>query len=374
VINIPLDAKVECTDGPCGESTCLIVNPVSETVTHVVVREKWMPHTEFMVPMEQVTETTADVIKLGCTIAEYRQMDSFVDTHYVEADHYMPYYGWDTMMAYPYTVPPEGFELPEEHERIPPGQLAVRRGTYVQATDGLVGQVEELLVDPATGHVTHLVLHEGHLWGKKLLTLPVSEIDHTDEDNVFLKIDKQTIKTLPAIPVKLRSESPDVQLITMTVKDPESASSAIKSLKKLAKDNAIAGMNAAMVTKDADGKASLKETEDVSPRQGALFGAISGGLIGLLGGPVGTVVGAAAGAVTGRVAAKHIDMGLPDEYLRRFSAELQPGSAALIILVDPKWAGQVTDMLAQFEGQLQQQTLSKEITAQLGAETSEGDA
>ena len=40
-------------------------------------------------------------------------------------------------------------------------------------------------------------------------------------------------------------------------------------------------------------------------------------------GPVGAVVGAAAGAATGRAAAKRIDMGLPNEYLKKLQEDLQ---------------------------------------------------
>jgi uncharacterized membrane protein len=374
MLNIPLNAEVECTDGSCGQSTCLIVNPLSETVTHVVVREKWMPHTEFMVPLDRVVDTSSEAIKLACTIAEFRQMESFVGTHYVESSHYQPYYGWDTMMAYPYAVPPEGVDLPAEYERVPPGQLAVHRGTYVQATDGLVGQVDELLIDPESGHITHLVLRKGHLWGKKVLTLPVSEIDHTDDENVYLKLDKQTVSSLPAIPLKLRPDSPEVDLLIKTFPETGTADTALKSLKQLTKDKAIAVINAAVIAKDADSKTSLKETTDVGPGQGAIFGAITGGLVGLLGGPVGAVVGAAAGAVTGRAAAKHIDMGLPDDYLRNLQAELEPGSSALIILVDQKWTDQISEALSGYEGQLGRHTLSEETMAQLRSDTQADEA
>jgi sporulation protein YlmC with PRC-barrel domain len=94
--------------------------------------------------------------------------------------------------------------LPLEHERIPPDELAVRRGAHVEATDGRIGVVEEFLVDPINGHITHLVLREGHLWGKKDVTIPVAQIDHIEEDKVYLKLSKQSIEALPAIAVRRR--------------------------------------------------------------------------------------------------------------------------------------------------------------------------
>ena len=43
VKDIPMDAKVQCTDGKCGKSTFVIVNPVKQAVTHFVVKYKKLP-------------------------------------------------------------------------------------------------------------------------------------------------------------------------------------------------------------------------------------------------------------------------------------------------------------------------------------------
>jgi hypothetical protein len=54
-INIPVDAGVECVDGVCGVSTHIIINPVTNKVTHLVVKQKGFPQIERMVPVEWVT-------------------------------------------------------------------------------------------------------------------------------------------------------------------------------------------------------------------------------------------------------------------------------------------------------------------------------
>jgi hypothetical protein len=48
------------------------------------------------------------------------------------------------------------------------------------------------------------VLREGHLWGQKDVTIPVSQIERIEEDAVHLKLDKRSIEALPAIPVRRR--------------------------------------------------------------------------------------------------------------------------------------------------------------------------
>jgi len=69
----------------------------------------------------------------------------------------------------------------------------------VYATDGQIGQVDEFLVDPEYDHVTHLVMREGHLWGAKDVAIPLSQIEHLYEGEVYLKLSKQAVGQLPAI-------------------------------------------------------------------------------------------------------------------------------------------------------------------------------
>jgi sporulation protein YlmC with PRC-barrel domain len=110
----------------------------------------------------------------------------------------------DVYLVWPYHIPELDTTIPVTHQRIPHGELAVHRGARVEATDGHVGRVDEFLVDPVDTHITHLVLREGHLWGQKDVTIPVSHIDRIEEDTVYLKLDKHNVGALPAIPIRRR--------------------------------------------------------------------------------------------------------------------------------------------------------------------------
>ena len=105
----------------------------------------------------------------------------------------------------PYVTPDMTVQVPVEHLQIPYGEMAVRRGTRVEATDGYVGKVDEFVINPENGYITHLVMREGHLWGKKDVIIPLSAMmGDTSEDTVFLKLDKQQIQSLPTFPVHRR--------------------------------------------------------------------------------------------------------------------------------------------------------------------------
>lgn len=74
--------------------------------------------------------------------------------------------------------------------------LDVRHSPRVEATDGYVGLVDELLINANNRQVTHLVLRERHALMRKEIIIPVSQIDHVYEDIIFLKLDRQNIEKL----------------------------------------------------------------------------------------------------------------------------------------------------------------------------------
>jgi sporulation protein YlmC with PRC-barrel domain len=110
-------------------------------------------------------------------------------------------YGAGAYFYMPYVTSDRTVYESVDQKQIPPGELAVSRGTRVEAKDGYVGHVDEFVVNPKSGHITHLVMREGHLWGKKVVIIPVSLIDDTRKDTVYLKLDKLQIEVLPTFPV-----------------------------------------------------------------------------------------------------------------------------------------------------------------------------
>jgi sporulation protein YlmC with PRC-barrel domain len=194
-MDLPLNAKVYCVDGLCGQSKELVLDRNTEEVTHLVVKGNHLPHTELLVPVELVAETTPRLIRLRCTKDKLAEMEPFLKVEVIEEEipHYLPD---------PYLMPTKVTEtqwVTVRREAIPPGEVAVRQGARVEATDGHVGRLDEFLVDPETEQVTHLVLREGHLWGQRNVTIPVSGIDRLEENTIHLKLDKGQVGALRSI-------------------------------------------------------------------------------------------------------------------------------------------------------------------------------
>ncbi|HMN26904.1 MAG TPA: PRC-barrel domain-containing protein [Caldilineaceae bacterium] len=202
---IPVNGDVYCTDGRCGRSTTVILNPLTDKVTHVVVAERGLLGIEHIVPLDQVVETTPASIHLRISAADLAKLDPFVEAHFIGVDEPYDDYESGTWVLWPYMVPEDGWLPMVAEEKIPPGELAIHRDAAVYATDGRIGCVDEFLVEPTTGYISHLVLREGHLWGQKDVTIPVAQIDKFDDDAVHLKLDKQHVAALPHIPVRRKA-------------------------------------------------------------------------------------------------------------------------------------------------------------------------
>ena len=193
-MEIPLQAQVECTDGIFGRSAYVLINPVIDKVTHLVVRED-ASSTEYIVPVDIMDETIADTIRLRCSKAELKKMPPFIKTTFVEEkvpnqkfNYPGGLYGGEGYFYLPYVASAEEtVQVSVEHKQIPAGELTAHRGTRVEAKDGYVGKVDEFVVNPKNGLITHLVMREGHLWGKKDMIIPLSAMGDTRDGTMFLE-------------------------------------------------------------------------------------------------------------------------------------------------------------------------------------------
>jgi sporulation protein YlmC with PRC-barrel domain len=201
MIDLPTKSEVHCSDGIAGLSTYVIGNPINHQITHLVVQGYLAPYYEYLVPVEQVEETTPNLIQLKCTLDEFEQMVVFKYEEYIPTE--IPRH-----LSWPYCVPIPGSVLEEsafihvEHRNIPWDEQAVRRGAGVEAIDGYIGQVDELLINSKNMQVTHLILRQRHILKQREITIPVSQIDHVDEDTIYLKLDRQSIEELPTTPIQ----------------------------------------------------------------------------------------------------------------------------------------------------------------------------
>ena len=109
--------------------------------------------------------------------------------------------------------------------------------------------------------------------------------------------------------------------------------------------------DAVFIEKDQEGHTSVIETLDPQPGSTAASGGIWGALLGtLFAGPVGTLVGAATTAGLGALAAKLIDLGIPDATVKELEEAIPAGTSALALLISHLNEDGLEKELSRFSG------------------------
>lgn len=144
-------------------------------------------------------------------------------------------------------------------------------------------------------------------------------------------------------------------LVAIAYDDLSTAQQVASNLGDAVKAHVIEVDDVALVERRDDGKVKLHQPSLAGI--GAAGGAMWGGLIGLLflAPLVGMAVGAAAGAAGGAMA----DSGVDDDFMKRLGSELEPGRAALIVLVRKMSADKVLPEI-KVPGTVIQTSLSNE--------------
>ena len=140
-----------------------------------------------------------------------------------------------------------------------------------------------------------------------------------------------------------------MKLIAVAYDTAEAAESARDELRTLAAGNPDALEDAAVVVKRPDGRVELRQSKDLSAGDGFVAGGAVGLLLGLaVGGPIGgALIGMAGGIGFGS-----LDRGVPDDRMRRFGDELEPGHAAVFALVREPDLAELRRCLLRHGGEL----------------------
>ena len=204
-----IGAGARCSDGACGEVTRVVVDPVARAVTHLVVEPAGRQGLARLVPLDLVDATDGE-IRLRCTLAEFEHLDAAEEMQFVPGTRGYAAYGPEQVLSWPYsslagvtgvagdTV--TGVSETVTYDTVPLGEVAVRRGDRVHAADGAIGHVEGLVIDPRNHHVTHVLLQEGHLWGRKEVAIPISSVTGAD-DGIRLNLSKAQVRDLPPVDI-----------------------------------------------------------------------------------------------------------------------------------------------------------------------------
>jgi sporulation protein YlmC with PRC-barrel domain len=217
-----LGADVGCADGECGTLKSVVVNPRDDVATHLVVEPAHRQGLSRLVPLRRVRGVLSgaggDEVELDCTLAEFGELDAAEATYLPagEDSGVRPGESAQSMASWPYYAPPGmmgGPGLPIDPietaqpvivDTVPdqlPDEEETYRGQHVHTTDGHVGHVQGIAVDPGTGRVTSVLVRLGHLWRHKSVLVPRSAIVDVETDGFHLNVTTQECKDFPSADV-----------------------------------------------------------------------------------------------------------------------------------------------------------------------------
>jgi len=208
-MRLELGCPVSCTDAPFGQLADIVIDPLSRRVTHLVVR----PHRDGdgarLVPIERAGVAGVG-IQLDCSAADVEALDQVHESAYLRVGQSpVADPGWEIgvqdFLALPVYQEMDGMGTvidPDPHEmvsydRIPRGEVEVRRASAVTSADGHhLGHVDGFLV--GEGQVADIVLERGHLWGKREVVIPAAALARVETDAVTLSLTKEEVGALEA--------------------------------------------------------------------------------------------------------------------------------------------------------------------------------
>ena len=153
------------------------------------------------------------------------------------------------------------------------------------------------------------------------------------------------------------------QVIVAAFDGMDSAKEAFEDLKQLEKEKSIKIENAAILRKDHDSKLHIRDVKDMTGTRGAVLGGVTGAVVGVITGPVGWV--ALGGAAIGGLVAKLKDGGFDNSRLEQWGDRLQPGTSALVAVVDQIWVREVEAALKEDARDVMTLEIGKDIATQL---------
>ncbi|MDB4953020.1 MAG: hypothetical protein JWO36_589 [Myxococcales bacterium] len=125
------------------------------------------------------------------------------------------------------------------------------------------------------------------------------------------------------------------RIVAFVFESPLFAHEAYLAAMRLQEDGLVTIHDAVFVSRRSRCSASVTETTDPTPAAAAVPSSLVGALVGMLvAGPLGFLIGGVLAGASGALAAKLIDLGIPDRLIVQLRKITQPGQSALALQVD----------------------------------------
>jgi uncharacterized membrane protein len=145
-------------------------------------------------------------------------------------------------------------------------------------------------------------------------------------------------------------------VVVVTFDNEHEATDLRRTLRSLEKNDLLDVEDAAVIVRDAEGKVKV----DDETSHGVAVGIGAGALAGLFVAFMFPIVGIAVGAASGAAVAHFMELGVDKKFVKDVTEALQPGTSALLIVVNSSNQEAVRAALGPYKGTLYQTSLDTE--------------
>jgi osmotically-inducible protein OsmY/sporulation protein YlmC with PRC-barrel domain len=202
MLDLDIGARVLCEGEPCGKLARVVLDPHTERVTHLIVERGLLRKVDRVVPVSAVGRTTDQDIHLSIRRDELEEYPEYRETEFGR-----PTPGWEENKQY--KTEHVRFQAGSMHQEspvaprvwrqvrdgIPSDAEVIERGAPVYNAAGVVGKVDHLLVDKASGEIAQLVVRRGII--PEYPIVPIEAVHKVMEGSVAILLTDEELEELP---------------------------------------------------------------------------------------------------------------------------------------------------------------------------------
>jgi uncharacterized protein YrrD len=198
-MNIEIGARVRTRDdADVGEVHRVVVDLERQEVASIVVLKGRLLSRDILVPLEHVERADEDGVSLKITTDELEQLPDFSYNEILT-----PPPTW----AFPLPYPGGAVYIPvSQRERLGRSQEDIKPGTKVWATDGALGEVDQIELDPQAGHLDAFWVSSGGMLPHDL-RVPAEWVESVDDDGVRVAASRDEVQSRLAAESQARARS-----------------------------------------------------------------------------------------------------------------------------------------------------------------------
>lgn len=208
-MRLQLGSTVHCADAEAGVLANLVIEPHTSRVTHLVVEPKHHHALARLVPVDLAVrgDGSGAVLALRCTSEQLHRLPEVNELAYRRLYEFpIRDPDWDVgiqdvlvmrpnrdFAGLDWNLVPGEPQVTVSYDRIPKGEVEIRRQSAVTSADGWpLGRVTGLLATD-DGHITHLTLRRSWLRRPRKITVPIDAVASVENDAVALELTKEEV-------------------------------------------------------------------------------------------------------------------------------------------------------------------------------------